>query len=143
MIRVVGAGLPRTGTLSLKHALEHLLGGRCYHMTEIPGHPFDLGAGWKLALEGGSPDWGQIVGGFTAALDWPAAMFWRQLSDANPGAVVLLSTRASAESWLESFEATILPFVRGRRRPAGTAGVTWSPSWNDSPARSGGTTRRR
>ena len=42
-LRVVGAGLPRTGTRSLKEALEHLLGGRCYHMSVIPGHPFDLG----------------------------------------------------------------------------------------------------
>jgi Sulfotransferase domain len=45
-LRVVGAGLPRTGTQSLRTALEYLLGGQCYHMSVIPGHPFDLGAGW-------------------------------------------------------------------------------------------------
>jgi len=111
-MRVVGAGIPRTGTLSLKNALEHVLAGRCYHMTEIPGHPFDLGAGWQVALEGGSPDWGQILNGFVASIDWPAAMFWQELSQANPTALVLLSRRASPELWLRSFEATILPVAR-------------------------------
>ena len=56
-VRVVGAGLPRTGTSSLRVALEELLGGPCLHMSAIPGHPFDLGAGWKRALVDDPPDW--------------------------------------------------------------------------------------
>jgi hypothetical protein len=55
-LRVVGAGLPRTGSSSLKYALERVLGGRSFHMTEIPGHPFDLGTDWKAALADRSPD---------------------------------------------------------------------------------------
>jgi hypothetical protein len=51
-LRVVGAGLPRTGTSSLRRALEHLLGGKCCHMSALPGHPFNLGVGWGSALAG-------------------------------------------------------------------------------------------
>ncbi len=115
-LRVVGAGLPRTGTESLKVGLGHLLGGRCYHMTVIPGHPFDLGAGWNQALAGGAPDWARLLDGYVAAVDWPASMFWRELSEANPDALVLLSVRDSAQTWWESAAATILPVAR--RAPA-------------------------
>lgn len=111
-LRVVGAGLPRTGTESLRFALEQLLGGRCYHMSVIPGHPFNLGAGWAAAIAGGSPDWHRLMNGYIAAVDWPASMFWRELSEANPDALILLSVRDSAETWFESADATILPYAR-------------------------------
>ena len=87
-LRIVGAGLPRTGTSSLAVALEQMLGGRSYHMSTIPGHPFDLGTGWNQALAGDTPDWDQLFDGYVAAVDWPASMFWRELSDANPNALV-------------------------------------------------------
>lgn len=135
-LRIVGAGLPRTGTQSLKLALEHLLGGRCYHMTVIPGHPFDLGAGWNQALAGGTPDWGRLLDGYVASVDWPASMFWRELSAANPDALVLLSLRDSAQTWTESLAATILPVAR--KAPVPGAGLlallerfTGSPNWDD------------
>src|SRR6266508_4959783 len=107
-LRVVGAGLPRTGTASLKEALEALLGGACYHMTVIPEHPFDLGTDWDRALAGDMPDWSRVFDGYVAAVDWPASQFWREISAANPGALVLLSLRDSARTWWESMEATIL-----------------------------------
>ena len=116
-LRVVGAGLPRTGTHSLGIALGQLLGGRYYHMSVIPGHPFDLGAGWHRALAGEAPDWGSIFDGFVAAVDWPASMFWRDLSEANPDALVLLSERDSAETWWQSVNATILPVARRALAP--------------------------
>lgn len=111
-LRVVGAGLPRTGTHSLQEALEYLLGGACYHMREIPNHPFDLGDGWRTALAGGSPDWDAVFDGYIAAVDWPASHFWRELSAAKPDALILLSVRDSAEMWWQSLNATILPVVR-------------------------------
>lgn len=111
-LRVIGAGLPRTGTSSLRTALEQLLGAPCYHMSTIPGHPFKLGAEWDLALAGGAPDWGQMLDGYAAAVDWPASLFWRELSVANPDALVLLSVRDSALGWWESADATILPYAR-------------------------------
>jgi hypothetical protein len=116
-LRVVGAGLPRTGTHSLQIALEQLLGGRCYHMREIPGHPFDLGEGWNQALTGDTPDWNQILDGYVAAVDWPTSLFWRELSEANPEALVLLSVRDSAETWWQSVDATILPVARKALAP--------------------------
>ena len=119
-LRVVGAGLPRTGTASLRDALQHLLGGRCCHMSAIPGHPFDLGPGWDQALAGGIPEWDQLMDGFNAAVDWPASMFWRELSEANPNALVLLSLRDSAETWWQSANATILPYAR----------MALAPDWN-------------
>ena len=111
-LRVVGTGLPRTGTSSLKEALEYLLGGRCYHMSVIPGHPFELGAGWNWALAGDTPDWDQLLDGYVAAVDWPASIFWRELSEANPDALVLLSTRDTTEMWWRSVEEMILPYAR-------------------------------
>lgn len=120
-LRVVGAGLPRTGTASLSIALEHLLGGRCYHMRAIPGHPFDLGDGWNQALAGETVDWGQVFEGYTAAVDWPTSMFWRELSAAYPEALVLLSVRDTAETWWRSANETILPVAR----------TALAPGWND------------
>ena len=120
-LRVVGAGLPRTGTASLTVALEKLLGGRVAHMSTIPGHPFNLGPGWDQALAGETPDWAQLFDGYTAAVDWPASMFWRELSDAYPAALVLLSVRDRAESWWQSAEATFLPVAR----------LALAPDWND------------
>lgn len=120
-LQVIGAGLPRTGTFSLGHALEHLLGGPFYHMRELPGHPFELGPAWKLALAGGSPDWDELYDGYVAAVDWPASLFWRELSAAYPDALVLLSVRASAEVWWHSAEATILPVAR----------MSVGPDWQD------------
>lgn len=111
-LHIVGAGLPRTGTSSLSTALEQLLGDRCYHMSAIPGHPFDLGYGWEEALRNEMPEWDRVFDGFVAAVDWPASAFWHELSVAYPDAPVLLSYRDSAETWLASIEATILPYAR-------------------------------
>jgi hypothetical protein len=97
-LRVVGAGLGRTGTLSLKQALEQLLGGPCYHMVETFGRPDDI-AVWHRAINGELPDWRVFLADYTAAVDWPVCGFWRELSDAFPDALVLLSTRPTDEWW--------------------------------------------
>lgn len=111
-LQIVGAGLPRTGTASLRRALEKLLGGHCYHMSAIPGHPFELGEDWDRVLKGQPVNWDHVFKGFTAAVDFPASLFWRDLSDAYPDAPVLLSVRDSAETWYASADATILPYAR-------------------------------
>jgi hypothetical protein len=120
-LRIVGAGLPRTATSSLRLALEQLLGGRCYHMSVIPGHPFDLGTGWNRALAGESPDWDELFAGYVAAVDWPASLFWRELSAAYPDALMLLSLRDSAEEWWHSADETILPYAR----------MSLAPDWSE------------
>jgi hypothetical protein len=111
MLRVVGAGLPRTATKSLKEALELLLGGRCYHMAEVFQHLEDVPA-WRAAIRGEEIDWRSFPPDSVAAVDWPASAFWRDLADANPDAVIVLSTRESAAQWWESADATIFPVLR-------------------------------
>jgi hypothetical protein len=110
-LQVVGAGLGRTGTHSLKHALELLLGGRCYHMMETFGRPDDLPV-WAAAIEGDPPDWDVFLAEYDATVDWPAAAFWAELAAANPDAIVLLSTRSSADAWWTSAHATIFEISR-------------------------------
>ncbi len=109
-LQIIGAGLPRTGTYSLKLALERLTGGRCHHMIEVSERPETVDA-WSAAAAGEMPD-RDLLGGYTAAVDWPASAFWRGLAAANPDAPVLLSTRSSAERWLRSIEGTIAEVYR-------------------------------
>lgn len=97
-LRVVGAGLGRTGTHSLKCALEQLLDAPCYHMLEVFGRPEDIPV-WQRAVDGDSPDWHGFLADFGAAVDWPVAAFWSELSAAFPDAIVLLSTRDTAGWW--------------------------------------------
>ena len=107
-MRVVGAGLGRTGTMSLKYALEQLLDGRCYHMMEVgaAGHV----DAWYRAAIGEPTDWTALLDGFDAIVDWPGAAFWEPLSEAFPDALVLLSLRP-LDRWYESASSTILPDV--------------------------------
>ncbi|MGR8918440.1 MAG: sulfotransferase family protein [Gammaproteobacteria bacterium] len=106
-LRVIGAGVGRTGTASLKSALELLLGGPCYHMFEVGERPDDV-AVWHAAARGEMPDWRAFFDGWSAAVDWPAAAFWPELAAAFPDAVILHSTR-DAERWWESASSTIFP----------------------------------
>jgi hypothetical protein len=107
-LKVVGAGLGRTGTASLKAALEQLTGGPCYHMFEVFESPESVPL-WHAAARGESDDWDALVGGYTATVDWPASAFWPELSAANPEAIVLLSSRSTPEEWWASMEKTIIP----------------------------------
>lgn len=104
---VVGAGFGRTGTLSLKHALETLGFDRCYHMLEVRKHP-EHQAMWSAAQRGDAVDWDALFEGYRAAVDWPACNSWRTLSEHYPDAKVLLSTR-DPERWYESVRNTIYP----------------------------------
>src|SRR5262245_3217336 len=99
-LRVVGAGLGRTGTMSLKIALERLLGAPCYHMIEVFQHPEHV-AFWHEAALGRMPDWDQLFAGYAAAVDWPSAAFWPELMEAYPDALVVLSVR-DTQSWWQS-----------------------------------------
>jgi hypothetical protein len=106
-MRVIGAGLPRTGTHSLKLALERLLDEPCYHMVEVFQH-LDHVPTWHAAVRGEPVDWQPVLGGYAATVDWPASAVWQTLMDAYPDAPVLLSTRRDAATWLASARATVL-----------------------------------
>jgi Sulfotransferase domain len=115
-LQVVGAGLGRTGTVSLKAALERLLGAPCYHMVEVFGHPDHVPV-WHGAVRGEPTDWEALLGGYRAAVDWPAAAFWSELGDAYPGAIVLLSVRDDARTWWRSADRTVFEAMRRPPRP--------------------------
>jgi hypothetical protein len=67
---------------------------------------------WQRAATGDVPDWSAVLDGYQAAVDWPAAAFWEELSRAYPQAIILLSVR-EPEAWWESARSTI--FVSSRR----------------------------
>jgi hypothetical protein len=114
-VKVVGAGVGRTGTHSLKVALEQLLGGPCYHMVEVFGRPDDIPR-WQRAVDGNPGPWDDILGSYVAAVDWPASAFWEPISAAYPDAIILLSTRASADAWYRSATDTIFSAMDGMGR---------------------------
>jgi hypothetical protein len=105
-LSVLGVGLGRTGTLSLKLALEQLGFGPCYHMVEVfkdPAAP----AFWSGAAEDrAAADWDRIFQGYRASVDWPAATFWREIAAAYPQAKLVLTLR-DEEAWFASTQATI------------------------------------
>jgi hypothetical protein len=119
-LRVVGAGWPRTGTTSLKVALETLLSSRCYHMFDLLAEPGQIEI-WEQALKSDMSGVHRVMAGYGAALDWPASFFWRELLAANPEAVVLLSVRDPFE-WWRSMSATIVPVSEDERELAGDTG---------------------
>jgi len=104
-LRVIGAGLGRTGTHSLKLALERLLGAPCYHMAEVFRRPQDIPI-WHAAAKGEPVDWRALLSGYAAAVDWPVAGFWPQIAEVFPEAIIVLSLR-DADSWWKSASSTI------------------------------------
>lgn len=115
-LRIVGAGLGRTGTTSLTAAFERLLGGRCYHFAEVFERPADISVWHDIVREGRKPDWHQLFAGFEASNDWPAAAYWQDIAAAFPDALVLLSTRDNAEQWYQSYSKTIVPVLLDTER---------------------------
>jgi len=109
-LRVIGAGVGRTGTLSLKEALERLLDEPCYHMMEVFGHPEHIPV-WHAAARDQPVDWHRLLAGYAASVDWPGASFWPELVHVFPDALVVLSVRDPA-AWWESADQTIFPAVR-------------------------------
>lgn len=103
-LEVIGAGFGRTGTLSLKKALETLGVIKCYHMSEVVANPqhADL---WLEAWRGADP-WDEIFDGYRAAVDWPTAAFWPRLMEFYPDAKIVLSVR-DPQSWFRSASDTI------------------------------------
>ena len=110
-LQVIGAGVGRTGTYSLKLALERLGFGPTHHMEEVIKDMDRHVPGWHRAAEG-EADWEALYEGYNSAVDWPTASFWRELSEAYPDAKFVISNR-SAESWYESFSETIHKLLQG------------------------------
>jgi hypothetical protein len=104
-LKVIGAGLGRTATFSLKFALEHLGCGPCHHMSEV------FAAGRRqvplwLDVVAGRPNWDAIYDGFQSTTDYPGCTYWRELAAHYPEAKVVLTVRDPG-SWFESVSETI------------------------------------
>lgn len=127
-LQIIGAGFGRTGTLSLKTALEQL-GYPCYHMIECfprgPSH-------WKLWEEAlaGKPDWDALFEGFTATVDFPACTSYQALADYYPDAKVILSVR-DPEKWFQSLQETIFAPHWMEFLPTSEAGPYMKATIND------------
>jgi hypothetical protein len=124
-LAVVGAGFGRTGTRSLKSALELLGLGPCYHMEDCLKRGDS--ARWILiesAVRRGDPSKlprefsaifrhspalssGSARPGFLSAVDFPASVYFKELMDAYPNVKVVLTVRDTADVWYESTLATI------------------------------------
>ena len=102
---IVGAGMGRTGTLSLKYALELIGFDKCYHMLEVGNHEHHRDQ-WSAARRGEEVDWDALFDGYKASVDWPACDFWRELAGHYPESKVLLSVR-DPERWYASIRNTI------------------------------------
>lgn len=113
-IEIIGAGFGRTGTLSLKQALEMLGFGPCYHMIEVLGKPENAAhvAVWRQAGEGAVVDWPALLRGYRSTVDWPGSRFWRELRAQWPAARVILTLR-DADRWYDSVMKTIWPASSG------------------------------
>ena len=106
-LKILGAGFGRTGTHSLKLALEMLGFAPCHHMYEVRKSPKQI-AFWAAAARGETLGWDVVFAGYAAQVDWPASFFWKELSDHFPDAKVILTTR-DPEAWYASICRTILP----------------------------------
>lgn len=108
-LSVIGAGFGRTGTESMKLALEQLGLGRCHHMHEVIADEA-LRDSWRQVVSGEPANWDQMFDGFGCTVDWPSAYYWRELAAHYPDAKILLTVRSS-DSWYKSFSNTILKVI--------------------------------
>ncbi|HJL62225.1 MAG TPA: sulfotransferase [Pseudomonadales bacterium] len=104
-LKLIGAGFGRTGTLSMKLALEQIGLGPCHHMMEVFGKPDHI-ALWQAAADGESVDWEEVFEGYRSAVDWPVCYFWKELAELYPDAKLLL-TRRDPQKWYDSASNTI------------------------------------
>lgn len=110
-MNVIGVGVGRTGTLSLKAALDRLGFGPCFHMRNVLDHPERLPL-WEAAAAGSAIDWDEVFAGYESSVDWPGAAFWRELTAYYSDAKVILTVR-DPERWYDSVRETIYQLFGG------------------------------
>jgi hypothetical protein len=127
-MKLIGAGMPRTGTLTQKVALEMLGLGPCYHMVDVLAD-LDQAKLWQRALDGEAP-WGQIFGDFNSTVDWPGGYFYPELMAVYPEAKVLLSVR-EPQAWERSMRETVWAVRHGESlvRLLSSAQAHVNPQW--------------
>ena len=126
-LAVIGAGLGRTGTLSLKQALEMLGFGPCHHMTEVSADRARQAPLWNRVAGGEERDWEAVFAGYRSTVDWPGCHYFAELAEAFPQAKVILSRR-DADGWYASMAKTILQFPLPEWQPY-RPGEAMDPRW--------------
>ena len=104
-LKIIGAGWGRTGTESLKLALEQLGFGKCYHAYELIANPHQI-VYWEQLQNGEKPDYNTLFEGYQAAVDFPVCYHYRELTEQYPDAKVILTVR-SPSHWYDSAAKTI------------------------------------
>jgi hypothetical protein len=104
-MKVFGTGFGRTGTMSLKIALEKLGIGPCYHMQEIVSHPSHIKI-WYNISRGASPNWNRLFKNFNSGVDFPISIFYEELVNEFPDAKFILTLR-DFDTWYKSTANTI------------------------------------
>ena len=102
---VIGAGFGRTGTMTLRDALNRLGFGPCYHMSEVINNPH-FASYWATLARGGRMDWEEVFASYHSTVDWPGCTYWRELMQQWPQAKVILSVR-DPHRWHQSVLNTI------------------------------------
>ncbi len=115
-LKAIGAGFGRTGTDSMREALDILGFGPCHHMLEVNGNEEQKRL-WRALVQGAAPDWDKLFAGYSSCVDWPSAHYWRELIEVYPRAKIVLTYR-SPESWWASFEKTIAAGIAASTDPA-------------------------
>ena len=118
-LEVIGAGFGRTGTKSLKLALEQLGYDKCHHMMEVMPNRAQIDY-WDRASRGESMNWEEVFTGYKAAVDWPSSAYYEELAEYFPDAKVVLSVR-DPEAWYKSTSETI--YLIGSAIPGWIAGI--------------------
>ncbi len=135
-LKVIGAGFGRTGTMSLKLALEQIGFGPCYHMVEVfpvPERPLQ----WAAAANGEKMDWDAVFAGYQSTVDWPSTDYWRELAAYAPDAKIILTLR-DPEAWFRSTQQTIFGEINSPMAAAETPAGTmirsiFSKNFNNKP----------
>lgn len=104
-MQIIGASFGRTGTTSMRIALNHLGFGPCYHMFEVFLHPSHI-AQWQAAADGEAVNWRKFLADYPSGIDYPLSAFYKEIQEAFPEAKVILNVR-DPESWWQSTRETI------------------------------------
>ncbi len=126
-MKVIGAGFGRTGTMTLKAALEELGADPCYHMIEVLWGDTSRLPLWQAAASGEDTDWERLFEGFEATVDWPGCTFYEPLMEVFPDAKVLLTVR-DPEAWYESAKSSIYAALIAGRNGELAEGTQEPPS---------------
>lgn len=117
VLQVIGAGWSRTGTFSLRLALNQLGLGPCYHMQDVFEHPEHIPL-WRQAAAGRLANWESLFADYVSVADSPPCLFWRELVAAYPAANVVLTVR-DADDWYDSMRSTVYEVLSDPERASG------------------------